>query len=36
MKKAEKLNADSDKNNQIEHKHVENKVSWKQFKMMSK
>ena len=36
LKKAEKLNADSDKNNQTEVKRVENKISWNQFKRMNK
>jgi hypothetical protein len=36
LKKAEKLNADSDKNNETQVKRVENKISWKQFKMMNK
>ena len=36
LKKAEKLNIESDKNNQMEPKRVENKISWKQFKMMNK
>jgi hypothetical protein len=36
LKKAEKLNVESDKNNQTQVKRVENKISWKQFKLMNK
>jgi len=36
LKKAEKLDAESEKNNQTEPKRAENNVSWKQFKRMNK